>query len=684
MANAFDQFDAQSTAPASTVGAGNPFDQFDAPTSSPQPSFLQKIGQDFSKGKNTLAQEPDTDNIASQLLQAAGAGLGVVKDVSGDIGSKVQQGVAAIVRANNPVINDMANSAIGAVSSAVSPIAHAVENSYNNVLPQGTEARRNVDALGNIVGGTLAGATTAEGAGSALNIAKDAISTGGLALSDVAGAVKSNAAVPTSKGLFEEGDKAYADANAAGAGGHPIAVNNFLSQANKTAGQDPILMQVHGPDAAQTYLNNLNNLKNTALPLDSAQSLDIDLREKAAQAFRAGDNDMGARYKSMQQSLRDNIYNQPDPSLITGGQQGFQALQEGNRLYSAGYKAENVENGIGKGMQQEVQQTGIKNQFKNMYANILKNGQGGWTDEQVAAIKAAGETGALTGFLKNMGSKLVGPAVGGTVGGVAGSMGGPIGAALGGTAGSAAGFVGGAPFRAAATAIQKGKANNILRLVTDDPKYNPIPIADAAPAAAAPLMISGPDAARPMTAAQIAAAQQSLKETAAAARPETGGLPVDKPQTGPMVGRPDGDVPYNYYSPDAPPRVLALPPPSTEMAVTPGGRAIPLSAEQKAANDAARNAAANVGMTPDVAANINRLNIRQKFGPAFDALDQASQNKIAAQVDKMWQQNPRANLSDLIKSGQQMAELISHETGYAPPSGTMAQALAQALNKKVK
>ncbi len=27
----------------------------------------------------------------------------------------------------------------------------------------------------------------------------------------------------------------------------------------------------------------------------------------------------------------------------------------------------------------------------------------------------------------------------------------------------------------------------------------------------------------------------------------TGGQPIQKPQTGPMVGRPDGDVPYNYY-----------------------------------------------------------------------------------------------------------------------------------------
>jgi hypothetical protein len=227
-----------------------------------------------------------------------------------------------------------------------------------------------------------------------------------------------------------------------------------------------VLQQTFGDDAAQKYLKSLAaGLNGQELPLPTAQALDIDLREKAAQAFRAGDNSLGQRYSAIKQALRDNIYDNPDPSHFTGGPNGFSSLQEGNRLYSQGYKAEQIENMINEGMKAEVPATGIKTQFKTLARQIRNNGAAGWSADQVDAINNAAETGALTGFLKGMGSRL-GTVVGGAVGAGIGSVGGPAGAAIGAPIGSAAGYVAGAPFRAGATSLQRAKAEAVLKAIT--------------------------------------------------------------------------------------------------------------------------------------------------------------------------------------------------------------------------
>lgn len=130
--------------------------------------------------------------------------------------------------------------------------------------------------------------------------------------------------------------------------------------------------------------------------------------------------------------------------------------------------------------------------------------------------------------------------------------------------------------------------------------------------------------------------------------------------------------------PDAPEPQKLLAGPQRPMVTDSSGVSRPMTDQEWQASQAGADRAKNIGLTTDVSANINRLNIRAKFGPAFDALDEDSKNKIAAQVDKMWQANPKASIPDLIGSAKQMSEMLAHEAGIKPPSGTMAAALAAA------
>ena len=178
--------------------------------------------------------------------------------------------------------------------------------------------------------------------------------------------------------------------------------------------------------------------------------------------MRAGDNDIARRFGLIQDSLRDNLMN-PDPAHITGGADGYQAWQEGNNLWSTGKKMEAVEAITQNAAGADVPATAIKNGAKSLLKKVNAGNGLGWTDEQISALQDAGQTGALTGLMKNLGSKLVSPLIGGIAGT---AIGGPIGTAIGG----GAGYIAGAPFRAAATALQTGKVNNVLRALATNVK----------------------------------------------------------------------------------------------------------------------------------------------------------------------------------------------------------------------
>lgn len=425
--------------------------------------LLDRIGQDYQtraqQGQQILNSDISAPSKVIQYVGKVGGGLAndAIREVTPDIVGKVASG--AVNLADQALQHAPFYKSYG---QAVGNTVNAGAGAWNDFSQAHPELSGDISAVGEV--GKLAGniATIKGGADAVrggLNVASDAMSNLPVKVGTP------SVPIPKSKELFSTGDKSYAAADAAGGGAASSGVNDFLTQAEQKASQNPQLMSTFGEDEGQKYLTALKGLKDQPMDLRTAQALDIDMRERAAKAFRAGDNSLGGRYSDMRQSLRDNIYDQADPNKLTGGPDAFFHLQKGNQLYSQGYKTEQLENMIDDAMTKDVPSTAIKNKFATLSKQIRENGARGWTPEQVQAIEMAGKTGMLTGFMKGMGSKLgaaVGTGVGGSLGAV---IGGPIGATAGATVGTGVGYIAGSPFRAAATALQLRKANNALRSV---------------------------------------------------------------------------------------------------------------------------------------------------------------------------------------------------------------------------
>lgn len=260
------------------------------------------------------------------------------------------------------------------------------------------------------------------------------------------------------------------------------------------------------------------------MSIASAQALDIQLKEAANAAFKNGSNSQGLRYKEMQKALRENIFNNQDPSTFVGNENAFNALQEGNRLKSMAYKASDIENMVSTGMEKAVPSTAIQTQFSGLAKKIRENGPMGFNENQIEAINNAAKSGIIAPTLRVMGSRLIGPLVGAAIGS------GFEGGALGELAGAGAGAVAGAPFRAGATALQRMRARKVLETIVNDPNYHPIKSSPVAPEPQR--LLAAPDKMSPipMTPEEISRAQVALRDT--------GGVPVTEPPSGPTTIRP--------------------------------------------------------------------------------------------------------------------------------------------------
>lgn len=374
-------------------------------------------------------------------------GSGLVKSAAGTIGSGISSAIGSIPT------ND-AGTTFGDVGNAFSGMINREEAAH--------------PLFANVMGAAKDYGNLAGEAG-IVNLAR-----GGLNMaSDAMGNSAPKIAIPSAADIHAEAQKGYDMADASGTGVTPQGAANYYDQAQKTAAQSPTDLLRNGPDSVQTYLNNMENARGMPISIGDAQAEDITLRQNATKAFKAGDNDLGDRWNTIRDALKEHVYNQQDPALMTGGPQGFQALQEANRLKSQAYTVEEIENGIKNGLAAEVPQQGVKQFFKGLSKKVDDGKWGqGLSDESKAAIDYAGKTGALTGALKTIGNKLGAEATG-AVAGSAAFAAHPVLAIPGYLAGKAAGIAAGAPFRAGATAIQLGKANDVLRTVIDRPTFTP-------------------------------------------------------------------------------------------------------------------------------------------------------------------------------------------------------------------
>ncbi len=143
---------------------------------------------------------------------------------------------------------------------------------------------------------------------------------------------------------------------------------------------------------------------------------------------------------------------------LTGGNPAaINLTRQGNTLWSAASKADEIQKILDKGQNAVNPATVYKNGLTKL-AQRLKINSSGYTPEEIAAVNQGAKTGIVEGALRTMGSKIIS--------GLAGAAGGAVGGGLhGALTGAAIGEGIGFPFRAGANAMARGGGENVQEMI---------------------------------------------------------------------------------------------------------------------------------------------------------------------------------------------------------------------------
>lgn len=360
----------------------------------------------------------------------------------------------------DPVNKVVANLASKAGNAA---LAEGARDAYNT--PYISDTAKGV--IDDFTGGALKPKTSAE---KVVNTAGEiGLSMAGgslinkLASNKTASAAKK--AIPNAEELRQQASNLYSKADQTGGILKPQTTDKFLNEAmsrvspKTRAGQ---LLSGEGP--ADKVIAKLQGIKGRTLSLAEAQEVDEFLGNSIDDLTELGKpTKEGLKLIKIQDALRQTISG-ASANDIVGTKEGFKALNDGRKAWSQYNKMRDVERIISRAQNMEQPVTALKNGFNGLLNN--PNRMRGFNAQERAAIAKAAKVGAITDILKTMGSRL-NPVI--TTGVLSG--GGAMAAGLpGGALGLAASYGASTGARAAANALQMGKAKNVQRAIAGIPK----------------------------------------------------------------------------------------------------------------------------------------------------------------------------------------------------------------------
>lgn len=173
--------------------------------------------------------------------------------------------------------------------------------------------------------------------------------------------------------------------------------------------------------------------------------------------LRQGNNEDAYQAMTARTALDRSMNNMQSTDLTSGDPAAINLTRQGNTLFSAATKQEEIQNILDKGDTAKVPSTVYQNGLSKL-AQKLKNNSSGYTPEEIEAINYGAKTGIVVPILRTLGGKITS----GMLGGISGALGGGIPGALGGmVAGEAAAF----PFRAGANALTRRGGTNVQDLI---------------------------------------------------------------------------------------------------------------------------------------------------------------------------------------------------------------------------
>jgi hypothetical protein len=202
----------------------------------------------------------------------------------------------------------------------------------------------------------------------------------------------------------------YALADQKGGVLKPDVTNRFINEVDSMARQTPQGKALAGNSEFTKTSDILKGFKDQPVSLRAAQEIDEELADRIDSFVdrQTGILDkQGKKLLDIQTKFRETI-DSASPSDVIGGKDGFEALKEGRRLWSASARLRDIERIINRAEMTDNPATAIKTGFRTLASNPAR--LRGFSKQEVTLIKNAAKTGIIGDSLRTMGSRLI-PAI---------------------------------------------------------------------------------------------------------------------------------------------------------------------------------------------------------------------------------------------------------------------------------
>ncbi len=360
----------------------------------------------FEQQRQRGVQSADLDQIAaeggynqqvSQLHKIGQLGAGVNDAIGGMLGGAYDTLMTDKGKENiNAQMRRIAATPAGQAGIAALQKGGEIWDTYKQANPQtadiiGSAANIGTAALG------LGGVSKATGA------LGDVVGSGGAV---VAGGALKSAPIATSADITALSNKAYKTAEDLGGTLKPEFTNKFVSEIEAMKPQSEIGKIMAGDSSFTKLVEKIQTIKDKPISLSAAQEFDELLGDAIDNSLDTGRMTKESRkILEIQNQFRSGIES-ADKSLITGGKEGFEALKEGRRLWSASRKLNDVERILARAELTDNPATSIKAGFRNLVSNPTR--ARGYSKKEIDLMRRAAKTGIVSDFLRvTLGSRLI-------------------------------------------------------------------------------------------------------------------------------------------------------------------------------------------------------------------------------------------------------------------------------------
>ena len=198
----------------------------------------------------------------------------------------------------------------------------------------------------------------------------------------------------------------------------PKFTNNFIDSVTKQLPQTEVGKVVAGESPVSALVDRLGQLRDKQLSLPEAQEIDEALGNLVTKEYSVkGMTADGKKIQDIQNALRDQIANAGEGD-VEGGSTGFGDLSNARKAWSQAMKMRDLERVQERANMTDNPQTSVKTQLRTILTNPAKIR--GYSPEEVDALKAATDRGAMGNLLHVFGSRLIPIAAGAAEAGTGG------------------------------------------------------------------------------------------------------------------------------------------------------------------------------------------------------------------------------------------------------------------------